>query len=78
MKKKTTKWYSSSANANKLSLTIKGILVALIPAVMIVGKYANFNYSGTDVYNAIGDITIFISTLMIAYGLIRKVYNRYC
>lgn len=77
MKKKTKKWYSSSANPENVSLALKGILVSLIPVAMIFMEYTNWKFTQEEIYNVIGEITIIVSSLMMAVGLIRKFCIKY-
>ena len=71
------KWYSSSANANKLSLTIKGVLVAVIPALIFIGGMLGVGLAEADLTQIVEALTTFISAGMILYGAIRKILLKY-
>lgn len=63
----------SSVDPNKLSLTVKGILIALIPAIIIVAKYLGLEVSETSLINVAEDLGVLISAVVTAIGLIRKI-----
>lgn|SRR5574343_326516 len=66
------KYLQSSVNPNKLSLTVKGILIALIPAVIIIAKYLGLEVSETSLVNVAEDLGVIVSAVITAIGLIRK------
>ena len=59
----------SSADANKLSLTIKGMLGYLVPVLMYT---FNLDQGSADI--ALSDAATLLSTLVFAVGLARKIY----
>lgn len=70
----------SSVDAQKTSLTIKGIGMALIPTLILVSNLANIqlqNEQLTQVVDAIANIVLYvgyaISSGMALYGLVRKI-----
>lgn len=70
---------TSSADANKTSLTVKGFLVGIIPAAMILLHIANINVGQEqltgfiDAFSVvIQDALTLISAVMFLWGLIRK------
>jgi len=71
------KWYSSSANAEKLALTIKGILVAVIPALIFIGSIIGIGFAEADLTQIVEVLTTFLSAGMILFGLVRKVVLKY-
>lgn len=71
-KQKYPKALQSSVNPNNLSLTIKGILISLIPAAIIVAKYAGYTTDEATLMNIIEQITIIISVVVTVTGLFRK------
>ena len=68
------KLISSSANAEKLSLTIKGILVGLIPVIVIVLSTLGLNIGSEEISEVITRITAIIAGLVALYGMGRKLY----
>lgn len=73
------KWLTSSVDPTALGLTVKGILVGLVPAVLVLAGVSHWNL-GADQLNAIVDATVNVvvtastalSTAMVLVGLIRK------
>lgn len=67
---------SSSADANKISLTVKGILLSLVPIIMIMTGLTEAEIQPIiDTFVQI----VFLATTMISagqvlYGLMRKIY----
>lgn len=72
----------SSADADKISLTVKGGLLSIIPIAIFVFKAFNIEI-GTDQLNSVADsvvalIGIFaaiVSSIQIAVGMIRKIWT---
>lgn len=66
------KWFLSSTGSGDLSLTIKGILLSIVPMVLIIAHTLGYDVTNTQVESIITDITTGISALMVVVGLIRK------
>ena len=73
------KFLTSSVNPEQLGLTIKGLLVAIIPTVLLVAGLTHLNLGQEDLTNladAIVSATVAISTavsaIMVVVGLVRK------
>ncbi len=66
------KWFLSSTGSGDLSLTIKGILLSIVPMVLIIAHTLGHDVTNTQVESIITDITTGISALMVVVGLIRK------
>lgn len=71
----------SSANPEKVSLTVKGLLTTLIPVAMVFIKVAGAEISNDDVQKLVDSIaevimiaTSLLSTVMVVWGLLRKFY----
>jgi len=64
----------SSSNPNKVAMTIKGILVLLIPTAIIVGQKYGIPLTEAGLMEFIENATIFIGAAMTAFGLARKFY----
>ena len=72
-------WYNSSANAEKISLTMKG----LIPLLVLTATYFKWDIQGADFTNLVDSLVavivqggILISGVMTLLGGIRKITNR--
>lgn len=78
MLKRIYEWFiKSSADPQKVSLTIKGFLSAVV--FVLAGLGINYTldvntltYSITELIQSLG---LLISTLITTYGLLRKIYN---
>lgn len=62
------KWWASSANAQELSLTIRGLLVGVIPLVSIA-----LDVPESLLVEIIEASTLFVSSAMVFLGLVRKI-----
>lgn len=62
----------SSADPTKVSLTVKGILIALLPAFLLVAKAQGWAFAEADAVQVIEAVTQAIAALLVVYGLIRK------
>jgi uncharacterized membrane protein len=74
------KFLTSSVNPEQLGLTVKGLLVAIIPTVLLIAGLTHLNLGQTDLTSladAIVEATVAISTavsaVMVVVGLIRKI-----
>ncbi len=70
----------SSIDPNELALTVKGILVGIIPVILIIAGVAHWNVGQADLtaaVDAIGNIITAVgaalSAMMILVGVIRKI-----
>ncbi len=64
------KWYSSSANPERISLSLK----AAVPLVLSIAAWYGFNVEQSDVDEVITTIVGVISGLMFLYGVGRKIF----
>ena len=62
----------SSQDPAKLSLTVKGILVALVPILLFVAAQLNLPLVEADVTTLIEQVTSIIAAGAIIWGVIRK------
>lgn len=76
--------FSSSADNQKLALTVKGVLTGIIPFALWFAQSQGATVTESDlqdVMNAVVEITIAFSTLlsvsMTSFGLIRKLYIKF-
>ncbi len=67
------KWFLSSSGSEDLALTIKGLLMLLVPSLLFVSQSFGWNWSESDITNWIILISSLISCIMLAYGVFRKV-----
>jgi len=64
----------SSANPQELSLTVKSILLSIIPLVILMANYFGLELKEEDLIIGVTNLTAVISSLGMLYGLGRKVY----
>lgn len=67
----------SSANPETLSMTVKGILLAVLPVVILVAQANNWPLSENDFMEFIEGFTAALSAIMTFYGLVRKLVNKF-
>jgi|2_EtaG_2_1085320.scaffolds.fasta_scaffold50052_1 hypothetical protein len=63
----------SSADASKVAMTWKGILVALVPAVTTVLAMAGKDVTNTDLTQLVEAAFVVVSAAITGYGLGRKI-----
>ena len=67
----------SSANPEKISLTVKSLGLALIPVVLIISKTAfNYDLNEKDLIDFVSAVSSFIAAIGFIFGLCRKVYYK--
>jgi len=69
------KWYASSTGEG-VSLTFKGIAVALIPIIVSTARFYDIEVTESDLIEFINAAFAAISGCMIVYGLGRKIYYK--
>ena len=74
---KTIQWFLySSANPEKIALTVKGVLVGVLPVLMLVTNLDG--ESANSFVNAIQNVVFYtlsaVSSIGVAYGFLRKIY----
>lgn len=69
------KWWASSTGTGDLALTVKGLLLALVPVTLTAAKYYNIELVEEQLVEIINAAVAVISALMIFIGLIRKAFN---
>lgn len=62
----------SSANPQKVSLTARGALVAIIPTLIYAGQLAGYRWSTEHLTTIIDQATTILSATLILIGLCRK------
>jgi hypothetical protein len=70
------KFLASSADPTKLSLTIKGVLLSLLPIILVVTGMTEETVQPIidGIVQIVFLVTSLISAVQIIYGLIRKIY----
>lgn len=78
------KLLASSSDPKQLSLTVRGVLVAVVPLVAVVIKLAGGELNSGDVQAIIDNVSnaVFlfgsaVSVVMMVAGLVRKVYKSF-
>ena len=76
MKTIITWFVKSSSNPQKISMTVKGLGVAIIPVVVILGGNAA-DVDGLLAAISTGAVAFFglIAAVVTGYGFVRKIYN---
>ena len=67
-------WYLSSSGNGDLSTTLKGVLNAFIPMLVIVGGKYGLDISENDIVELVSAVWGAVAAIQIAFGLVRKVY----
>ena len=66
----------SSADPEKISLTIKSVGVWLIPALLALITYFGLDITQNDLVELVNNTAILAATAMTVYGLARKLYYK--
>lgn len=66
--------YKSSTGSEDISLTIKGIVTAFIPLIIIIGKQYGWEITENSIADFLTVILGAISAVQLAWGTLRKVY----
>jgi len=76
-------FFASSVDPNKIALTVKGVLVAIVPVILFALKAGGIEIGEGDIQSLIDSITAAIiavggaiSAVMLVWGGIRKFINR--
>lgn len=64
---------TSSANPEKYSMTFKGIMVAFIPLLLLVGQQLHLGWTHGDLTLLIQELTTILSLVLTAFGIARKI-----
>jgi len=65
----------SSSDSKKLSMTVQGILMGLVPLLIAIFQSSGIEVSETVLIDMVQQITTIISALVMTYGLVRKFWN---
>jgi uncharacterized membrane protein len=69
-------WFLSSTGSGDLSLTIKGLLLALVPLSITVFQHYGVKIAENQVVDLINAVVAAVSALTIVVGMVRKFVNR--
>lgn len=69
---KYPKLLGSSVNPNELSMTIKGILLGLIPLAVVIFTSTGIDITSGELTEVVNAIVAVLSTVLTVVGLIRK------
>jgi len=67
----------SSVDSTKISMTIKGVGIALIPTIIFIAGVFGFDFVKADLVELLNAIATLVSAVLIVYGLLRKVLVKY-
>ena len=70
---KKNKIIRSSVDPKKVSLTIKGVGIALIPTIIFIAGVFGFDFVKADLVELLNAIATLASAILIVYGGIRKI-----
>lgn len=68
------KLLGSSVNPEKLSLTIKGVLLGLVPVILI---FAGGRINEIELIALIEAVAMCVASVMVLYGLGRKIWVKF-
>lgn len=71
------RWYKSSENQEALSLTIRGVLLMIIPAGMRLATILFPKVAEIDPFVIVNELATLSAGVIIMYGLLRRIYNLY-
>lgn len=71
-----SRWYTSSSGEG-VSLTIKGVITALVPVIIGISRYCNVEISENEIMELLNAALTAASAFMIIYGLGRKAYYKF-
>jgi len=72
------KLFKSSADPEKLSLTVKSTLLAMVPVILVLSKqFFKLDLSEKDLMDAITAITGLVAAGGVVYGVARKIYYKF-
>jgi hypothetical protein len=66
--------FSSSADPNKIALTVKGFLLGIIPLVIMGLRVFNITPLPQDLESVAIDVSGLVAIVLTGVGLVRKIY----
>lgn len=76
MKNKVYSITRSSKDGQSLSRTVKGILTAFIPVILVIAQANSYDIDKNVLVDIVTAITALVSAGLTIYGLVMKVLNR--
>ena len=67
-------WLQSSDGSGNLSLTIRGVLVAGVPAIVAICNHFGFAWTDNDLVQAIDGGFAAVAALVVVWGILKKLY----
>lgn len=67
----------SSTGSGNLSLTVKGLILSLVPITITILQSQGVSISETEVVEIINNIFAVVSLCWIIYGGLRKIWNSF-
>lgn len=67
-------WFTSSAGSGDLSLTIKSLLLGVIPILVTVAKMNGYEIAENDIVQLVDNVFAVIAIIGVIIGLGRKVW----
>ena len=78
------KLLTSSADPNKMAMTVKGVLIGLIPLILVIAGVAQIDLTAgelTEMVESVGSAIVAgwlaVSAVITAFGLVRKVILKF-
>lgn len=70
------KWYTSSTG-DGVSLTIKGVVTALVPMIIEILQHYHIQVTENEIVDLVDAAFMAASAFMVVYGLGRKLYYKF-
>jgi uncharacterized protein YlxP (DUF503 family) len=67
----------SSNNPKEVSMTVQGMLIALVPIIVAIFQQFNISVAQTDVVTIIQQGVACVAGIMMLIGTVRKVYYQF-
>jgi len=69
------KWWESSVDAGKISMRLRGSLIALVPVIVFVAQMAGIDLPEEGVLAIVDAIVNAVASVALLYGIILSVYG---
>ena len=67
---------TSVPGSNNLSLTIKSLLLAIVPTVIIIARSYGLDLAEAELVEVIESVFSILAVVGVAYGLLRKLFYK--
>ena len=71
------KWFLSSTDSGDLSLTLKSMILAFAPLLIMLGHTYGFDITQTGIEEFAAQILVILSGLGFVWGVLRKIFVRF-